>query len=141
MANDDINAYLVRRDADGNVEPYEVDVLSIRDEPMKISILPTTLGSLKGLKDPNADCIQWTVEDKIRYVREHIVKPDFSTKTAEELMDQMTIWDLDMLLIAAIQHGGPMRQRTEKEKAKKGPTKRSGQSKRRSPRSKRTSTN
>lgn len=135
---DDINAFLVRRDKDGNVEPYEVQVLGIREEPLTIKILPTTLGSLKGLKEPDGDAVKWPVEDKLRYLREHIVEPDFSSMTDEKLMDHMTQWDLDMLIITAVQNGGPMRQRQEKEK--KRPTKRSGPSKKRSRSRKRTST-
>lgn len=108
---------------------------------MTIEILPTTLGSLKGLSSADDEALKWPVEDKLRYVREHVVNPDFSALSEEELMDMMTVWDLDMLLVTAIQHGGPMRQRKEVLR-KEDPTARSGgRSKRRSPRSKRTSTN
>lgn len=138
---DNINAFLVRRDGEGKIVPYEVKVLGIREEPLTIEILPTTLGSLKGLSDPDGEALKWPVEDKIRYVREHVVKPDFGALTAEQLEEQMTVWDLDMVLVTAIQHGGPMRQRKEV-LGKKDPTARSGgRSRKRSPRSKRTSTN
>lgn len=138
---EDISAFLVRRDGDGNIMPYEVEVLGIRDKPMLIEILPTTLGSLKGLSTADDEALKWPVEDKLRYVREHVVKPDFGAMSAEELMDMMTVWDLDMLLVTAIQNGGPMRQR-EGVFDKKNPTGRrsGGRSQRRSPRSKRTST-
>lgn len=129
---DDITAFLVKRDAEGNVEPYEVKVTGIRadKDPLLIEILPTTLGSLKGLKDPNADAIKWDMDDKIDYVRRHVVKPDFSQVTAEQMLEQMTMWDLDMILISAVQNGGPMR---SQQGGKKGgrPTKRSGRSKKR----------
>ncbi len=127
---DDLNAFLVRRDKEGNVEPFEVEVLGIRDDPLTIKILPTTLGSLKGLADPDGDAVKWPVEDKLRYLREHVVEPDFSAVSVEDLMEQMTIWDLDMLLITAVQNGGPMRSRQKKEaqEKKKRPTKRSGRS-------------
>tara|TARA_R110000824_G_scaffold68562_1_gene177212 strand:+ start:423 stop:815 length:393 start_codon:yes stop_codon:yes gene_type:complete len=127
---DDITAFMVRRDDDGKVDPYEVEVLGIRNEPLTISILPTTLRSLKGLKDPDGDAVSWPVEDKIRYVREHVVVPDFSGVTEDDMLDGMTMWDLDMLLITAIQHGGPMRQKKNQEAKKKGPTKGSGRSRR-----------
>ncbi len=138
---DEINHFLVNRDAEGNVQPYEVKVMGIREEsdPLFITILPTTLGSLKGLKDPNADVVKWSIDDKIEYVRRHVVEPDFGSMTAEQLEAQMTMWDLDMILISAVQNGGPMR--SVKEKKGKGPTVRSGRSRKRSPRSKRTSTN
>lgn len=130
---DDISAFLVKRDAEGNVKPYEVQVMGIRDQsnPLFIDILPTTLGSLKGLKNPNGDAVLWDIEDKINYVRDHVVKPDFSALTVEELEDQMTMWDLDMILITAVQKGGPMRQ---KGNDKKSPTNRSGRSKKTSKR-------
>ncbi|KKN88034.1 hypothetical protein LCGC14_0251060 [marine sediment metagenome] len=136
---DDITSFLVKRDGEGNVEPYEVKVTGIREEnePLLIKILPTTVGSLKGLTDPNADVIKWSIEDKIEYVRRHVVEPDFGALTAEELEERMTMWDLDMILISAVQHGGPMRQK--RGDGKKGPTG-GGRSKRRSPHSKRTST-
>ncbi len=123
----DISAFLVKRDAEGNIEPYEVDVMGIREEGQAptIKILPTTVGSLKGLEEPNGDAVQWPIADKIRYVRDHVVEPDFGAMTAEELEEQMTMWDLDMILITAVQKGGPMRQKGEKKKA---PTGRSGRS-------------
>lgn len=125
----DINAFLVRRNPDGKVEPYEVPVIGIRDKPMFIKILPTTVGSLKGLEKPDAAAETWSIADKIRYVQEHVVEPDFMALSVEEIEDQMTMWDLDALLVTAIQHGGPMRQRKEK---KKGPRERSGASGKRS---------
>lgn len=131
---DDISAFLVRRNDEGKVLPYEVQVLGVRDTPLIIEILPTTVGSLKGLKDPNSDAVKWTVEDKLRYVREHVVNPDFSAMSEDELMEQMTQWDLDMILITAIQNGGPMRQK--KAAIKEDPTRRSGPSKKKSRRSK-----
>ncbi len=128
---DDITAFLVKRDADGNVEPYEVKVTGIGEErdPMYIKILPTTLGSLKGMADPNADCIKWSIDDKIAYVRAHVVEPDFGSVSAEQLEETMTMWDLDMILISAVQNGGPMRSKGD---GRKGPTKGSGRSKKRS---------
>jgi hypothetical protein len=131
---DDITSFLVKRDAEGNVEPYEVKVAGIRDDknPLTIEILPTTVGSLKGLKDPNGDCVKWDIDDKIDYLRRHVVKPAFGELTAEELESTMTMWDLDMVLISAVQNGGPMRQK--RGDGKKGPTARSGGSKKRSPR-------
>ena len=132
---DEFSAFMVRRDSDGKVVPYTVTVTGVLPDhkPLTIDILPTTVGSMKGLSDPNGDCIHWPVEDKIRYVREHVVRPDFGSLTGDQLMEQMTMWDLDMVLITAIQHGGPMRQKEEAKKKKTGPTK-SGRSKKRSPR-------
>ncbi len=128
---DDIDAFLVRRDNEGKVQPYEVEVLGIREDPLIIEILPTTIGSLKGMSDPNGDAVKWPVEDKLRYLREHVTKPDFGEFTNEELEETMTMWDVDMILITAIHSGGPMRQKKEKGK-KKGPRKRSGPSRKRS---------
>ncbi len=130
---DEITAFLVKRDADGKVEPYEVKVMGIREDkdPLYIKILPTTLGSLKGLADPNSDAVKWSIDDKINYVRRHVVEPDFGSMTSDEIEEQMTMWDLDMILISAVQHGGPMRQKGD---GKKGPTKRSGRSRKKSPR-------
>ena len=130
---DDITSFLVRRDAEGNVEPYEVKVTGITDDkaPLFIKILPTTLGSLKGLADPNADCIKWSIDDKIEYVRRHVVEPDFGALTATEIELKMTMWDLDMILISAVQNGGPMRQKGD---GRKRPTGRPGRSKKKSPR-------
>lgn len=133
---DDITAFLVKRDAEGNVEPYEVKVAGIRDDktPLLIEILPTTVGSLKGLKDPNGDCVKWDIDDKVDYLRRHVVKPAFGELTAEEIEKRMTMWDLDMVLISAVQNGGPMRSQQEGKKGGR-PTKRSGgRSKKRSPR-------
>lgn len=123
---DEITAFLIKRDEEGRPMPYEVDVLGIRDKALKIKILPTTLSSLKGLSVPNEDAVQWPVEDKLMYIRDHVVEPDFSAMTSEELMGVMTQWDLDMILVTAIQNGGPMR---SKGGGKKNPTLRSGRSK------------
>lgn len=126
---DDIDAFLVRRDDEGNIQPYEVEVLGDRESPLTIEILPTTVGSLKGLSDPNGDAVKWPIEDKIRYVREHVVNPDFGALSVEEIEDRMTMFDLDMLLVTAVIRGGPGR---EKKGKKKGPRKRSGPSRKRS---------
>jgi hypothetical protein len=123
---DKITAFLVRRDEEGKPVPYEVDVLGIREKALKIKILPTTISSLKGLSAPEKDAVQWPVEDKLRYIREHIVEPDFGATTDDELKDTMTQWDLDMLLVTAIQNGGPMRSKLGGKK--KNPTLRSGRS-------------
>jgi hypothetical protein len=123
---DEITAFLVKRDEDGKPVPYEVDVLGIREKALKIKILPTTISSLKGLSAPEKDAVQWPVDDKLRYIREHVVEPDFSAMTDDELMDMMTQWDLDMLLVTAIQNGGPMRSKLGGQK--KNPTPRSGRS-------------
>lgn len=124
---DKLEAFLVSRDEEGRPVPYEVEVPGIRDKPLKIMILPTTLGSLKELQDPEANTNEWPLEDKIKYVRDHVVDPPFSELLPEDFMNQMTLWDLDMILIAAVQKGGPMRQRQEK---KKPPTEGSGRSRR-----------
>ena len=131
---DEISAFLVKRDDEGKVEPYEVKVKGIVDDKnsLIIKILPTTIGSLKGLKDPNADVTGWDLDDKIDYVRRHVVEPNFGAITAKELEETMTMWDLDMILISAVQNGGPMRQKGDNKG--KGPTKRSGRSKKKSPR-------
>ena len=123
---DKITAFLVKRDEEGKPVPYEVDVLGRRDKALRIKILPTTISSLKGLSAPDEDAVQWPVEDKLRYIRDHIVEPDFSAVTEDELMDTMTQWDLDMLLVTAIQNGGPMRSKLGEKK--KNPTLRSGRS-------------
>ena len=124
---DDITAFLVRRDEEGKTLPYEVDVRGIREKALKIKILPTTISSLKGLSAPDEDAVKWPVEDKLRYIRDHIVEPDFGALTSDELMNTMTQWDLDMLLVTAIQNGGPMRSKLGRDK--KNPTRRPGQSK------------
>ena len=123
---DEITAFLVKRDEGGKPVPYEVDVLGIREKALTIKILPTTISSLKGLSAPDEDAVQWPVEDKLRYIRDHVVEPDFSAMTNDELMDMMTQWDLDMLLVTAIQNGGPMRSKLGGKK--KNPTLRSGRS-------------
>lgn len=101
--------FLVRRDKDGNVEPYEVEVVGTANDPKYIKILPTTIHSMKGLSDPDGDAVKWPLEDKVKYVREHVVEPDFGELTEEFVLENMTLWDLDMLLITAIQNGGPNR--------------------------------
>ena len=128
MADDRFDAFTVRRNAKGEVEPYEVSVPNVRpegEEAPTIKILPTTIASLKGLSDPEGDAVKWPIEDKVRYIREHVVEPPFGELEPEEIMSSMTMWDLDMILIAAVQHGGPMRQRNRR----KDPTIGSGRSK------------
>lgn len=129
---DEINAFLVRRDEDGKLEPYEVKVLGTQDPPLVIEILPTTIRSLKGLKNPDEDVVKWPIEDKIRYVREHVVKPNFGEVSAEDLEKNMTMWDLDMVLVTAVQYGGPARRKLGEETGQKGPPRRPAPSRRRS---------
>jgi len=123
---DEITAFLVKRDEEGKPMPYEVEVLGIREKALRIKILPTTISSLKGLSAPDEDAVRWPVSDKLRYIRDHIVEPDFGALTDDELKNTMTQWDLDMLLVTAIQNGGPMRSKLGGDK--KNPTRRPGQS-------------
>jgi len=102
--------FLVRRDGEGKIVPFEVDVVGLK---LRIAILPTTIGSLKSITQPDKDAIQWPIPDKIAYVREHVVDPDFSLLTEDEMMESLTMWDLDMLLVTAVQNGGPTRRIAE----------------------------
>lgn len=131
--------FMVRRDEEGRPEPYEVPVLNLvpdGEEMPTIKILPTTIGSLKGITDPTKDAVLWPLEEKIDYVQRHVIEPPFAELTEEDILGRMTMWDLDMILIAAVQNGGPMRQkRPGKEKGRGGrPKKRSSSSKRSSTR-------
>jgi hypothetical protein len=104
LTTDDL---FVRRDDDGKLIPLEVPLLGRQDRTIKI--LPTTIGSVKGLQNLEKQAAEWPLDEKIRYVREHVVEPDLSQVTAEQIMDGLTLWDLDMLLITAVQAGGPNR--------------------------------
>jgi hypothetical protein len=101
----------VRRDTDGNLELIEVKVPGT---DRTIKVLPTTIGSLRGFTAIDKSTAEWPVEEKIRYVQDHVREPDLSDITTDEIMDNMTMWDLDMLLIAAVQAGGPTRERKGK---------------------------
>lgn len=98
----------VRRDADGNLELIQTKVPGINKT---IKVLPTTIGSLKGFTAVDKSTTEWPLEEKIRYVQDHVREPDLSGVTDDEIMDNMTMWDLDMILIAAVQAGGPVRER------------------------------
>ena len=102
----------VRRDADGELEPLEVKVYGMNKT---IMVLPTTIGSIKGFTALDQQAAAWPLEEKIRYVREHVVDPDMGAMDEKEIVDGMTLWDLDMLLIAAVNVGG--NQRTQGKKA------------------------
>ena len=101
----------VRRDAEGNLELIETSVPGIN---RTIKVLPTTIGSLKGFTAIEKSETEWPIEEKIRYVQDHVREPDLSSVTAAEMFDNLTMWDLDMLLIAAVQAGGPTRERKGK---------------------------
>lgn len=111
MAASSISEFMVRRDDEGKVVPIEVDVVGM--ENMRIAILPTTVGSLMGITSPDKDAITWPLDEKITYIREHIIEPDFRAITHDDVMDNLTMWDLDMLLITAVQNGGPQRRNAE----------------------------
>ncbi len=105
----------VRRNQDGDLIPISVAVPAFGGKA--IMILPTTIGSLKGITNPELDCVEWTLEDKVRYVTSHVVDPDLRELTMEDIERDVTLWDLDMLLIAAVQAGGPQRQAKQEKKA------------------------
>lgn len=102
-----LDDFIIRRDDEGNLEPIMVPVVGIKG--LTIGVLATTIGSLKGMSDPDGDATEWPLEDKVRFVREHVVVPDLSQVSAEDLVESMTLWDLDMLLVTAVHAGGPQR--------------------------------
>ena len=109
------------RDADGNLEPITTPVSGMTNkEVLTIDVLPTTLGSLKALSDPGSDALKWPLEEKVQYVHDHVVRPDLREFTKEQLMSSLTLWDLDMLLVAAVNAGGPRRPREGKAEARPG---------------------
>jgi hypothetical protein len=96
----------VRRDADGALQPIEVPVPGLNKT---IMVLPTTVGSIKGYTALDKSAAEWPVAEKIRYVIEHVTDPDMSQLEADDISSGMTMWDLDMVLIAAVQGGGVQR--------------------------------
>ena len=102
----------VRRDTDGALIPLEVKVYGMNKT---IMVLPTTIGSIKGFTCLDEQAAAWPLEEKIRYVREHVVDPDMSAVGEDEITEGMTLWDLDMLLIAAVNVGGNQRGQSKKE--------------------------
>ncbi len=96
----------VRRDPEGRLIPVEVKVPGTEKT---IMVLPTTVGSIKGFTALDKTAAEWPVEEKIQYVQEHVTDPDMSEVTADEILDGMTMWDLDMMLIAAVNGGGVSR--------------------------------
>ncbi len=101
----------VRRDGDGALVPIEVKVYGMKKT---ILVLPCTIGSIKGFTALDQQAATWPIEEKIRYVREHVTDPDMSAVGEQEITESMTLWDLDMMLIAAINAGGNQRVQTGK---------------------------
>lgn len=101
----------VRRNTAGELEPITVPVPAFGGKTIKV--LPTTIGSIKGLTALDQDAALWPLGEKIRYVTEHVVEPDMSGLTEEEATENLTLWDLDMILIAAVQAGGPQRRQRQ----------------------------
>jgi hypothetical protein len=99
----------VRRTAEGEIVPISVEVPGLKGK--KVKVLPTTIGSVKGLQNLDKDAVTWPIEEKVRYVREHVVEP--SQVTMDEMIDNMTMWDLDMVLVAAIQAGSALRRQKQ----------------------------
>lgn len=108
----------VRRDPDGNLMPIATQVVGLDGE---IEVLPSTVGSLKGLRALDRPTNEWPVDDKIRYVREHVVNPRLCDMTPDEILDNITLWDLDMIVTAAVNAGGPQRREREAGKARARP--------------------
>lgn len=106
----------VRRNAKGEFIPIEVVVPEMDNKIIKV--LPGTIGSFKGLKTLDKLAIFWPIEEKIRYVKEHVVDPDFSNMTEEDMIEGMTLWDLDWLVAAAVEGGGPQRSELQKKKTR-----------------------
>ncbi len=104
----------VRRDPDGGLIPVEAKV---HGTGKTIMVLPTTVGSIKGFTALDKTAAEWPVDEKIRYVQEHVTDPDMSEVTEDEILEGMTMWDLDMMLIAAVQGGGVQRGKDDGKKA------------------------
>ncbi len=102
---------MVRRTPDGELVPIETPVAGLGDQTIKV--LPTTIGSVKGITAIDQNCLEWPLDEKIMYVRDHVREPDMSQVTEEEVMQNMTLWDLDMVLVAAVQAGGPQRSKRQ----------------------------
>jgi hypothetical protein len=105
--------FTVVRGDDGRPEPYLIEVPFPNGPKKFVKILPTTIASVMRLTDASLDCVHWPLDDKIDYVQRHIVEPNFGALTKEEIIETVTLFDLDMLLIGAVQNGGPMRRKAE----------------------------
>jgi hypothetical protein len=101
----------VRRTSEGKLIPITTPVAGLGDRTIKV--LPTTLGSVKGITSIDRNGLEWELGEKIQFVRDHVVEPDMSQVTEEDVMENMTLWDLDMVLVAAVQAGGPQRSKRQ----------------------------
>ncbi len=102
----------VRRDGSGALIPLEVKVYGMKKT---IMVLPCTIGSIKGFTCLDQQAATWPIEEKIRYVREHVTDPDMGAVGEDEITESMTLWDLDMMLIAAVNAGGNQRAQSKKD--------------------------
>ena len=104
----------VRRDKDNELVPIEAPVAGMRGKT--IMVLPATIGSMKGIEDPDIELVHWKIKDRVQYVTDHVVEPDLRGLSFDEVTENITLHDLDLLLISAVQAGGPQRQVRQEKK-------------------------
>lgn len=102
MTRDDL---VVRRDADGNVEPIEAFSPFLN---MSLLIRPVLYGTVKD-KPLHISAVEWSLEDKVELVRRHVVEPDLSDLTPEKVKEEYDAWTFDHIVGMVVSYSGPLR--------------------------------
>lgn len=96
---------VVRRDAAGQLVPLEVETPLHKK---RIRMLPISLGEAQTYESQAIPITEWPPEEKARLILEHIVEPDLSGLTVEDLLAQMPNIVSDDLALALTVYGGLM---------------------------------
>lgn len=97
---------VIRRDEDGRVIPLEVEVSGVG---LMIRFRPLTLGAVLTFKEPGKPVVDWPLDDKVRLLREHVIEPDLSKLTAQEVRERWDHWTFDRLCSTVAMYSGPLR--------------------------------
>lgn len=71
-----------------------------------VEVMPLTYGESRNLLSFGKAIFDWSVEDKITLINEHIVSPEIHIEDEEDLLDNYDAWTIEDLIHAVITLSG-----------------------------------
>jgi hypothetical protein len=113
-----IDDLVVRRNAEGKVEPIEATSMMLG---MSLLIRPVLYREVMKM-DLTAEATDWAFEDQVALVANHVVEPDLSGLTVDEVRHEWDPFTFSEIVRTVVLYSGPLRKRWDEEKKAAGMT-------------------
>jgi hypothetical protein len=110
----------ITRDDEGEIVTLAVETITFG---RKVGIKPMTLGQSMSYPDRAKSVAEFEPEEKARLIREHVVEPDCSGLTDDQIIEGMDPMTVDDLVMTISLYSGPKRKEAEAAAKKKKGTK------------------